>query len=158
MMALCASCLCSGSMAPDAMISLPFAGSVTGAGRGCRFPLSSRRGTCTFYQSTHGTRRGFCVGERRAGADEIRRTLAQRHSAQIGPQAVAHMALHRATLEDDLGVRPDAHAFIVEKAPCSRSPMISPSTWGVSPARTLRTMPDRSSQAITVWAATLSVC
>jgi hypothetical protein len=48
----------------------------------------------------------------RAGAGEIRQTL-----AQTDPGAVALHGVALATLDDDPGVRPDAHAFIIDKAP-----------------------------------------
>src|SRR5215472_475585 len=38
-------------------------------------------------------------------------------SAQTDPGAVALYSVALATLDDDPGVRPDAHAFIVDKAP-----------------------------------------
>jgi hypothetical protein len=37
--------------------------------------------------------------------------------AQTDPDAVALYRVALATLDDDPGVRPDAHAFIVDKAP-----------------------------------------
>jgi hypothetical protein len=51
---------------------------------------------------------------RRAGAGGIRRTLAQ---PQNEPAAVALYGIAVATFDDDPGVRADAHAFIVDKAP-----------------------------------------
>jgi hypothetical protein len=42
----------------------------------------------------------------------------ERHSrAQTDPRALASTASALATLDDDPGLRPDAHAFIVDKAP-----------------------------------------
>ena len=38
-------------------------------------------------------------------------------SAQIEPSAVAFYGVALATLDDDPGVRPNAHAFIIDKAP-----------------------------------------
>ena len=38
-------------------------------------------------------------------------------SAQTDPAAVALYGVALATLDDDPGVRPDGHAFIVDKAP-----------------------------------------
>src|SRR5690242_735845 len=38
-------------------------------------------------------------------------------SAQTDPGAVALYGVALATLDDDPGVRPDAHAFIIDKAP-----------------------------------------
>jgi hypothetical protein len=53
-----------------------------------------------------------------------------------------------ATLDDDPGVRPDAHAFIVDKASWFRSPTTCPNTQRISPARTHHTTPDRQIAAI----------
>ena len=49
----------------------------------------------------------------RPGTGEIRRTLAR---AQTDLAAVALYGVALATLDDDPGVRPDAHTFIVDKA------------------------------------------
>ena len=38
-------------------------------------------------------------------------------SEQTDPRAVALNGVALATLDDDPGVRPDAHAFIIDKAP-----------------------------------------
>jgi hypothetical protein len=50
---------------------------------------------------------------RRAGAGEIRGTLAQRTDR---PHAVALYGIAPARFDDDPGLRPEAHAFIVDKA------------------------------------------
>ena len=85
-----------------------------GAGRRRRFPLSRRRGACSFYQSTPGTHRGFC---KVCGAPVLVKFEENSRSAQTDPRAVALYGVALATLDDNPGLRPDAHAFIVDKAP-----------------------------------------
>ncbi len=63
-------------------------------------------------------------------------------SAQTDPGAVALYGVALATLDDNPGVCPDAHAFIVDKAPWFTVTDDLPE-YPVSPARTLPTIPDR---------------
>ena len=86
----------------------------------------------SFYESTPGTHRGFC---KVCGAPVLVKFDEHARSAQNEPAAVALYGV--ATLDDDPGVRPDAHAFIVDKAPWFTVPTICPNTRRVSPARTL---------------------
>jgi hypothetical protein len=93
----------------------------------------------SFYESTPGTHRGFC---KVCGAPVLVKFEEHSRSAQTDPRAVA-----LATLDDDPGLRPDAHAFIVDKAPWF-TPTTFPDTQRVSPARTHHTIPDRPITAI----------
>ena len=68
----------------------------------------------SFYESTPGTHRGFC---KVCGAPVLVKFDEPSRSAQTDPGAVALYGVALATLDDDPGVRPDAHAFIVDKAP-----------------------------------------
>ena len=94
----------------------------------------------SFYESTPGTHRGFC---KVCGAPVLVNFDEHSRSAQTDPGAAALYGVALATLDDDPGVRPDAHAFIVDRRRGSRSPTICPNTRRVSLARTLRTIPDR---------------
>jgi hypothetical protein len=67
-----------------------------------------------FYESTPGTHRGLCEV---CGAPVLVKFDEHSRSAQNEPAAVALYGIALATLDDDPGVRPDAHAFIVDKAP-----------------------------------------
>jgi hypothetical protein len=68
----------------------------------------------SFYESTPGTHRGFC---KVCGAPVLVKFEEHSRSAQTDPRAVALYGIALATLDDDPGLRPDAHAFIVDKAP-----------------------------------------
>ena len=68
----------------------------------------------SFYESTPGTRRGFC---KVCGAPVLVKFDEHSRSAQTDPGAVALYGIALATLDDDPGLRPDAQAFIVDKAP-----------------------------------------
>jgi hypothetical protein len=68
----------------------------------------------SFYGSTPGTHRGFC---KVCGAPVLVKSDEHSRSAQTDPGAVALYGVALATLDDDPGVRPDAHAFIIDKAP-----------------------------------------
>ena len=68
----------------------------------------------SFYESTPGTHRGFC---KVCGAPVLVKFDEHSRSAQTDPGAAALYGVALATLDDDPGVRPDAHAFIVDKAP-----------------------------------------
>ena len=68
----------------------------------------------SFYESTPGTHRGFC---KVCGAPVLVKFDEHSRSAQTDPGAVALYGVALATLDDDPGVRPDAHAFIIDKAP-----------------------------------------
>ena len=68
----------------------------------------------SFYESTPGTHRGFC---KVCGAPMLVKFEEHSRSAQTDPRAVALYGVALATLDDDPGLRLDAHAFIVDKAP-----------------------------------------
>ena len=86
-----------------------------GAGHGSRFSLSRRRGACLVLRvETPGTHRGFC---KVCGAPVLVKFEEHSRSAQTDPGAAALYGVALATLDDDPGVRPDAHAFMVDKAP-----------------------------------------
>ena len=68
----------------------------------------------SFYESTPGTHRGFC---KVCGAPLLVKFDEHSRSAQTDPSAVTRYGVALATLDDDPGVRPDAHAFVVDKAP-----------------------------------------
>ena len=86
-------------------------------GRGSRPPifrfLAGEELVC-FYESTPGTHRGFC---KVCGSPVLVKFNEQARSARTDPGAVALCGVALATLDDDPGVRPDAHAFIIDKAP-----------------------------------------
>src|SRR5262249_26242880 len=67
-----------------------------------------------FYESTPGTHRGFC---KVCGAPVLVKFQEHSRSAQTDASAITLYGVALATLDDDPGVRPDAHAFIVDKAP-----------------------------------------
>jgi hypothetical protein len=98
-----------------------------------------------FYESTTGTHRCFC---KVCGAPVLVKFDEHSRSAQTDPGAVAFYGVALVTLDDDPGVRPDAHAFIIDKAPWFAVTDDLPNTRGVSPARTHRTIPDRPFAAI----------
>jgi hypothetical protein len=94
----------------------------------------------SFYESTPGTHRGFC---KVCGAPVLVKFDAHSRSAQTDPGAVALYGVALATLDDDPAVSPDAHAFIVDKAPWFTVTDDLPQY----PARipgTLPTIPDRT--------------
>jgi hypothetical protein len=68
----------------------------------------------SFYESTPGTHRGLCEV---CGAPVLVKFDEHARSAQNEPAAVALYGVALATLDDDPAIRPDAHAFIVDKAP-----------------------------------------
>jgi hypothetical protein len=68
----------------------------------------------SFFESTPGTHRGFC---KVCGAPVLVKFDERSRSARTDPGAVALYGVALATLDDDPGVRPDAHAFIIDKAP-----------------------------------------
>ena len=82
------------------------------------------------------------------GAPVLAKFEGHSRSAQTDPRAVALYGVALATLDDDPGLRPDAHAFIIDKAPWFASPMTCPNTPRVSPARTHHTIPDHPIAAI----------
>jgi hypothetical protein len=84
------------------------------AGRRRRFPLLAGEELVSFYESTPGTHRGFC---KMCGAPVLVKFDEHSRSAQTDPGAVALYGVALATLDDDPDVRPDAHAFIIDKAP-----------------------------------------
>jgi hypothetical protein len=67
-------------------------------------------------------------------------------SAQTDPGAVALYGVALATLDDDPGVRPDAHAFIIDKAPWFAVTDDLPQYPARIPGQTHRTIPDRPTQ------------
>src|SRR5262249_30665795 len=110
----------------------------------------------SFYESTPGTHRGFC---KVCGAPVLVKFDEHSRSAQTDPGAAALYGVALATLDDDPGVRPDAHAFMVDKAPwftvtddLPQYPAAYP--W---PERSARFLTGRS-HAISVRGATLGVC
>ena len=68
----------------------------------------------TFYESTPGTHRGFC---KVCGAPVLVKFDHRSRSAQTDPGAIGLYGIALATLDDDPGISPNAHAFIVDKAP-----------------------------------------
>ena len=64
--------------------------------------------------------------------------------------AVALYGVALATLDDNPGLRPDAHAFIVDKAPWFTVTDDLPQYPARSPARTHHTIPDRPITAIPI--------
>jgi hypothetical protein len=69
-------------------------------------------------------------------------------SAQTDPGAVALYGVALATLDEDPGVRPDAHAFIIDKAAWFAITDTCPNTRRVSRAKTHPTIPDQPIAAI----------
>jgi hypothetical protein len=67
----------------------------------------------TYYESTPGTDRGFC---KVCGAPVLVKFDERSRSAQTDPSAVELLGIALATFDDDPGIRPDAHAFITDKA------------------------------------------
>ena len=67
----------------------------------------------SYYESTPGTHRGFC---KVCGAPVLVKFDEHSRSAQADPGAVALYGVALAALDDDPGVRPDAHAFIIDKS------------------------------------------
>lgn len=68
----------------------------------------------TFYESTPGSYRGFC---RVCGSPIVNKFDERSRSASADPSATSLLGVALATLDDDPGIRPDAHAFIASKAP-----------------------------------------
>jgi hypothetical protein len=68
----------------------------------------------TFYESTPGTHRGFC---KVCGSPMLVKFDERSRSAQTDPGATTLYGIALATLDGDPGIRPDAHAFVVDKAP-----------------------------------------
>ena len=102
----------------------------------------------SFYESTPGTHRGFC---KVCGAPVLVKFDEHSRSAQTDPGAVALYGVALATLDDDPGVRPDAHTRLSStRRRGSRSPTTFPNTRRVSPARTHHTIPDRPLTAIPI--------
>lgn len=78
------------------------------------FRFTAGEALVTFYESTPGTRRRFC---KLCGAPVLVKFDERSRSAQTDPAAARLFGIALATLDDDPGVRPDAHAFILDKAP-----------------------------------------
>lgn len=78
------------------------------------FHFTAGEALVTFYESTRGTRRRFC---KLCGAPVLVKFDERSRSAQTDPGAARFFGIASATLDDDPGVRPDAHAFILDKAP-----------------------------------------
>jgi hypothetical protein len=91
----------------------------------------------SFCESTPGTHRGFC---KVCGAPVLVKFDEHSRSARTDPGAAALYGVALATL-DNKCVRPDAHAFIVDKAPWFTVTDDLPQYRRVSLARTLRTFP-----------------
>ena len=109
----------------------------------------------SFYESTPGTRRGFC---KVCGAPVLVKFDEHSRSAQTDPAAVALYGVALATLDDDPGVRPDAHAFIVDGAVVHGHRRSAPIPGAyLRPKRSPQFLTGRS-HAIAVGAATPSVC
>jgi hypothetical protein len=68
----------------------------------------------TFYESTPGSFRGF---RRVCGSPVVNKFDERSRSASADPSAVSLLGVALATLDDDPGIRPDAHAFVASKAP-----------------------------------------
>jgi hypothetical protein len=66
-----------------------------------------------FYESTPVMHRGFC---KVCGAPVLVRFDERSRCAQTDPGVVELYGVALPTLDDDPGVRPDAHAFIIDKA------------------------------------------
>src|SRR5438270_5062317 len=99
------------SVSEGAWRAIPHAG----AGRRRRdFRFLAGEELVTFYESTPGTHRGFC---KVCGTPVLVKFDEHSRSAQTDSGAVALYGVALATLDDDPGVRPDAHAFIIDKSP-----------------------------------------
>jgi len=85
-----------------------------GAGRRRRFPFSRLRGACVVLWVDAGHAPRLLQSVRRAGAGDSSDTRVA-HRPTPAPWRSTASAL--VTLDDDPGLRPDAHAFIVDKAP-----------------------------------------
>jgi hypothetical protein len=68
----------------------------------------------TFYESTPGILRGFC---RVCGSPIVNKYAAGTPIAMRDPDAPSRYGIALATLDDDPGVRPNAHVFVSSKAP-----------------------------------------
>ena len=68
----------------------------------------------TFYESSPGGFRGFC---RVCGSPIINKFSAGTPVSERDPDAPSRYGIALATLDDDPGVRPAAHAFVAFKAP-----------------------------------------
>jgi hypothetical protein len=82
------------------------------------------------------------------GAPVLAKFEEHSRSAQTDPHAVALYGVALATLDDDHGLRPDAHGFIVDKAPWFMVTDDLPQSSTRIPARTHHTIPDRPIAAI----------
>lgn len=78
------------------------------------FRFTAGEALVTFYESTPGTHRGFC---KLCGAPVQVKFDKRSCGAQTDPGAARLFGIALATLDDDPGVRPDAHAFILDKVP-----------------------------------------
>jgi hypothetical protein len=68
----------------------------------------------TFYESSPGGFRGFC---RVCGSPIINKFSARTPVAERDPKASSRYGIALSTLDDDPGIRPEAHAFVAYKAP-----------------------------------------
>jgi hypothetical protein len=68
----------------------------------------------TFYESTPGSYGGFC---RVCGSPVVNKFDERSRSASADSSATSLLGVALATLDDDPGVRPNAHAFVTSKAP-----------------------------------------
>jgi hypothetical protein len=68
----------------------------------------------TFFESSPGTYRGFC---RVCGSPIVNKFDARSLSARVDAAATSMRGIALATLDDDPGVRPEAHIFVASKAP-----------------------------------------
>jgi hypothetical protein len=93
----------------------------------------------SFYESTPGTHRGFC---KVCGAPVLVKFDEHSRSAQTDPGAVALYGVALATLDDDPGVRPDAHALIRQSAVVRGHRRPAPTSCAYS-------RPERTSQFLT---------
>ena len=84
-----------------------------GAGAAADFRFLAGEELVSFYGSTPGTHRGFC---KMCGALVLAKFERHSRSAQTAPAPWRSTASALATLDYHPGLRPDAHAFIVDKA------------------------------------------
>ena len=119
-----------------------------GAGRRRRFPLSCRRGACLVLQVDAGHAPRLLQSVRRAGAGEIRGTLAQRTDRPRAPwRSTASRWLRSTTTPASAPTRTRLSST---RRRGSRSPTTFPNTQRVSPARAHHTIPDRPITAIPI--------
>jgi hypothetical protein len=68
-----------------------------------------------FYESSPGTRRGFCSV---CGSPVVNRVDTKSVSGGFNPEGTSAMfGIDLGTLDDDPGVRPGFHVFVADKAP-----------------------------------------